>query len=68
MNKFAKILSTVISVTLALSIAIVMLTSALAAVGAKFSMNLVEETDSKVVVAVKLESGWFAALDFGFAA
>ena len=68
MNKFAKILSTVISVTLALSIAIVMLTSALAAVGAKFSMNLVEETDSKVVVAVKLESGSFAALDFGIAA
>ena len=68
MNKFAKIMSAVISVTVALSIAIVMLTSALAAVGAKFSMNLVEETESKVVIAVKLESGSFAALDFGITA
>ena len=68
MNRFAKILSTVISVTLALSIAIVMLTSALAAVGAKFSINLKEETDSQVVIEVKLESGSFEALDFGITA
>ena len=65
MNKFAKIMSTVISVTLALSIAIVMLTSALAAVGAKFSINLASETDSQVVIEVKLESGSFQNIDFG---
>ncbi len=68
MNRFAKILSTVISVTLALSIAIVMLTSALAAVGAKFSINLASETDTQVVIEVKLESGSFEALDFGITA
>ena len=65
MNKFAKILSAVISVTVALSIALVMLTSALAADKTVFAMNKVSETANEVVIEVKLESGAFAAIDFG---
>ncbi len=65
MNRIAKILSAVVSVTVALSIAIVMLTSALAATTATLSLNLASETEKEVVIEVKLEKGAFAAIDFG---
>ena len=61
MNKIAKILSAVLSVTVALSIAIVMLTSAIAANGPTLSVNLVSQNDSQVVIEVKLDKGSFSA-------
>ena len=65
MNKIAKILSAVISVTVALTIAVVMLTSAFAAAAPTLSLNVVSETADQVVLEVKLESGKFASIDFG---
>lgn len=65
MNKIAKILSAVISVTVALTIAVVMLTSAFAAAAPTLSLNVVSETADTVVLEVKLESGKFASIDFG---
>ena len=64
MNKIVKSLAAVLAVAMVFS----MMTFAFAAVGARFSMNLVEETDSQVVIAVKLESGSFTTLDFGIEA
>ncbi|MBQ8574663.1 MAG: LPXTG cell wall anchor domain-containing protein [Clostridia bacterium] len=60
MNKFAKIASIVMAIALAVS----MITFAFAASAATFSLNVVEESDTEVVVSVKLESGSFAAVRF----
>ena len=65
MNKVAKILSAVVSVAVALSLALVMLTSALAAPTTTFSVNVVEDTAEKIVVTVVLEDGGFESIDFG---
>ena len=64
MNKVAKILSSVISVTVALSLALVMLTSALAAATTTFAVNVVSETDDKIVISVDLVDGGFQSIDF----
>ncbi len=63
MNKIAKILSVVLSATLALSVAVVMLVSALAADAPTLSLVVKDETDSTVTLAVKLDKGGFNALD-----
>ncbi|MBP3442182.1 MAG: hypothetical protein J6L62_05190, partial [Clostridia bacterium] len=65
MNRIAKILSAVVSVTVALSIAVVMLTSALAAAAPTLSLNLASESGNKVVLEVKLDNGAFGSVDFG---
>ena len=64
MNKVAKILSSVISVTVALSLALVMLTSALAATTTTFAVNVASETDDKIVISVDLVDGGFQSIDF----
>ncbi len=64
MNKVAKILSAVISVTVALSMALVMLTSALAAQTTTFALNVVSETDDQIVVSVDIVDGGFQSIDF----
>ncbi|MBQ7043094.1 MAG: LPXTG cell wall anchor domain-containing protein [Clostridia bacterium] len=64
MNKVAKILSAVISVTVALSMALVMLTSALAAQTTTFALNVVSENDDQIVVSVDLVDGGFQSIDF----
>ena len=66
MNKVAKILSAVISVTVALSMALVMLTSALAAQTTTFALNVVSENDDQIVVSVDLVDGGFQAIGFAF--
>lgn len=63
MNKVAKILSLVLSATLALSVAVVMIVSSFAATVPEFSLNVSEETNDYVIVSVKLDKGAFKNLD-----
>jgi len=59
MNKIAKILSVVLSASIALTVAVVTLVSALAADTPVFSLTKVSEDDTTYVVSVNLESGKF---------
>ena len=59
MNKFAKILSVVLSVSMVISVTVVMLVSAFAADVPTFALNKVSENDSQIVVSVDLVSGKF---------
>ena len=63
MNKFAKILSVVLSAVLALSVSIVMLVSAFAAATPVLSLNILEDGKDVVVVEVRLDKGEFNAID-----
>ena len=64
MNKIAKILSAVLSVTLVIGVTVAMLVSAFAASAPKFSVNVVSETKDEVKVAFTLVDGSFTAIDF----
>ena len=64
MNKIAKIMSVVLSVTLVIGVTVAMLVSAFAASAPKFSVNVVSETKDEVKVAFTLEDGSFSAIDF----
>ena len=64
MNKIAKILSAVLSVTLVIGVTVAMLVSAFAASAPKFSVNVISETKSEVKVAFSLVDGSFTAIDF----
>lgn len=64
MNKFAKILSVVLSVAIVAGVTVAMLVSAFAADTATFSVNKVSEDDKQIVVSVKFESGKVNAFDF----
>ena len=61
MKKIVKPLAAVFAAVMVFS----MMSFAFAAVGAKFSINLASETDSQVIIEVKLESGSFQNIDFG---
>ena len=63
MNKIAKILSAVLSVTLVIGVTVAMLVSAFAASAPKFSVNVVSESKDEVKVAFSLVDGSFSALD-----
>ena len=64
MNKIAKILSAVLSVTLVIGVTVAMLVSAFAASAPKFSVNVVSESKDEVKVAFTLVDGSFTAIDF----
>ena len=64
MNKIAKILSAVLSVTLVIGVTVAMLVSAFAASAPKFSVNVISETKDEVKVAFTLVDGSFTAIDF----
>ena len=64
MNKIAKILSAVLSVTLVIGVTVAMLVSAFAASAPKFSVNVISESKSEVKVAFTLVDGSFSAIDF----
>lgn len=64
MNKIAKILSAVLSVTLVIGVTVAMLVSAFAASAPKFSVNVVSESKDEVKVAFTLVDGSFSAIDF----
>ena len=64
MNKIAKILSAVLSVTLVIGVTVAMLVSAFAASAPKFSVNVISESKSEVKVAFTLVDGSFTAIDF----
>jgi hypothetical protein len=57
MNKIAKILSVVLSVSLVIGVTVAMLVSAFAVTAPKFSLSVVEETKDSVKLALSLESG-----------
>ena len=59
MNKIAKILSVVLSASIALTVAVVTLVSALAADAPVFSLKKVSEDDTSYTVSIDLESGEF---------
>lgn len=64
MNKIAKILSAVLSVTLVIGVTVAMLVSAFAASAPKFSVNVVSESKDEVKIAFTLVDGSFSAIDF----
>ena len=57
MNKIAKILSVVLSVSLVIGVTVAMLVSAFAVTAPKFSISVVEETKDSVKLALNLETG-----------
>lgn len=57
MNKFAKILSVVLSVSLVIGVTVAMLVSAFAVTAPKFSISVAEESKDSVKLALCLESG-----------
>ena len=57
MNKIAKILSVVLSVSLVIGVTVAMLVSAFAVTAPKFSISVVEESKDSVKLALCLESG-----------
>ena len=57
MNKIAKILSVVLSVSLVIGVTVAMLVSAFAVTAPKFSLSVVEDTKDSVKLAFSLESG-----------
>ncbi len=57
MNKIAKILSVVLSVSLVIGVTVAMLVSAFAVTAPKFSLSVAEETKDSVKLALSLESG-----------
>ncbi len=64
MNKIAKIMSVVLSVTLVIGVTVAMLVSAFAATAPKFSVKVLSEDEKEVKVAFVLEDGSFTAIDF----
>lgn len=63
MNKTAKILSILLSVAMVLAVASAMPVPSFAAEATAFSLNVIEETDTYVTVAVRLDEGIFDGLD-----
>ncbi len=63
MNKIAKIISVVLSVSLVIGVSVAMLVSAFAATAPKFSIDVAEQSDSKVVVSLSLDEGSVTAFD-----
>ena len=57
MNKIAKILSVVLSVSLVIGVTVAMLVSAFAVTAPKFSISVAEENKDSVKLALCLESG-----------
>ena len=64
MNKIAKILSVVLSVSLVVGVTVAMLVSAFAANAPTFSIGKVSESGSEVVISVSLDEGKTANYDF----
>lgn len=63
MNKIAKIISVVLSVSLVIGVSVAMLVSAFAAGTPKFSISVASETDSEVVLELSLDEGSLNAFD-----
>ncbi|HCT17380.1 MAG TPA: hypothetical protein DIW36_08420, partial [Ruminococcaceae bacterium] len=64
MNKIAKILSVVLSVSLVVGVTVAMLVSAFAANAPTFSLGKVSENDKEVVISVSLDEGSTSNFDF----
>lgn len=64
MNKIAKILSVVLSVSLVVGVTVAMLVSAFAANAPTFSLGKVSENDKEVVISVSLDEGSASNFDF----